>query len=142
MSQTLALALSLMAWVVLLAAPVRAADPAISLPGGAVAALMGSDLRLELVEVTDARCPTDVACVWEGTIRLVIRIDRGGPADQILVLCNTCDDGGRMATAAGYQFDLVGLEPAQKVIDALGRAPTVADYTGLVQITALSSQAG
>ena len=142
MSQTLALALSLMAWVLILAAPVRAADPAIALPGGTVAALLGSDLRLELVEVTDARCPTDVACIWEGTIRLVIRINPGGPADQILVLCNTCDDGGQRATAAGYQFELVGLEPALRVIDALGRAPTVADYTGLVQITALSSQAG
>lgn len=142
MSQTLALAVSLLAWVLILAAPARAADSAISLPGGTVAALIGSDLRLELIDVTDARCPSDVACVWEGTIRLVIRINPGGPADQTLVLCNICDDGGQMATAAGYQFDFVGLEPAVAQIEALGRAATVADYIGVVQITPLSNMAG
>lgn len=142
MSHTLAFAVSLLVWALILAAPARADEPAISLPGGTVAALIGSDLRLELVEVTDARCPSDVACVWEGTIRLVIRVDPGGPADQTLVLCNVCDDGGGMATAAGYRFDFVGLEPGIEVIEDLGRPATTMDYTGVVQITALSNRAG
>jgi hypothetical protein len=142
MSQTLAFAVSLLAWVLILAAPVRAAGPAIAVPGGAVAALVGSDLRQELVEVTDARCPSDVTCVWEGTIRLVIRVNPGGPADQTLVLCNACDDGASRATAAGFQFDFMGLEPEVSVIEGLGRAARVQDYTGFIQITPLSSRAG
>ncbi len=116
--------------------------PPVALTGGTAAALVGTDLRLVLTGVTDRRCPSDLTCVWEGTKRLVIRINPGGPAEQTIVLCNACDGGGRRATVAGYQFDFVGLEPGVRVIEGLGRAARVEDYTGFVQITALSSQAG
>lgn len=113
-----------------------------ALPGGAVLAIDPTGIAVQLVEVTDARCPSDVACVWEGTIRLVLRVDPGGPAAQTIVLCNACDDGGPSATAVGHQFDFVRLEPAVRVIETLGRDATVADYTGFVRMTALSSDAG
>ena len=129
--------MALLAWV----SPVTAQDAPVALPGGSVATLVGTDLRLALTDVTDTRCQSEVACVWEGTIRLVLAIDPGGPTAQTIVLCNACEDGGGVATAAGHQFDFVGLEPATKIIEALGRPARIGDYTGIVQITPLSGMA-
>lgn len=121
-------------WLATAAAPVLAEPSPVALPGGAVLAIEGPGIAVQLTAVTDARCPSTVSCVWEGTIRLVLTINPGGTNAEQVVLCNACDDGARSAVAAGQRFTLQRLVPPVGVIEALGRAAVVTDYTALVLI--------
>jgi len=56
----------------------------------------------------DSRCPTDVQCVWAGTVRLRASLESGlGPASQIFEL-------GQPITTEAEMVTLVGVSPAQK----------------------------
>ena len=61
---------------------------------------------VELVE--DARCPTDVQCVWAGNAKIKIRVTRSGRS-KILEL-NTLDRSA-VPVYAGYRFKLKSLTP-------------------------------
>jgi hypothetical protein len=61
---------------------------------------------IELVE--DARCPTDVQCVWAGNAKIKIRVTKNGRS-KVLEL-NTSEPGAAPAFG-GYSFKLKGLTP-------------------------------
>lgn len=61
---------------------------------------------VELVE--DARCPTDVQCVWAGNAKIKIRVTKGGRS-KVLEL-NTSERGAGPAYG-GYRFALKELTP-------------------------------
>jgi hypothetical protein len=108
----------------------------VALPAGGVSGLTGPGLRLWLNEVTDQRCPSEYDCYWEGMIRAVIFVNPDAHGAQYVVLCNLCEDGQRTAVVAGYQLTLEHLEPDHAVIEGLGRAAVLADYTVVVIIAA------
>jgi hypothetical protein len=67
-------------WAVALAACGRdgsaaTLDVPIQLAPGQSAVFKDEDLQVQLVEVSDSRCPTDVTCLWAGeaVVRLAIR---------------------------------------------------------------------
>jgi len=37
-----------------------------------------SDLIMTLLEIEDSRCPSDVLCVWQGTVTAKIKLEKGG----------------------------------------------------------------
>lgn len=61
---------------------------------------------VELVE--DARCPTDVQCVWAGNAKIKIRVTKGGRS-KVLEL-NTSEQGAA-PVYTGYRFKLKNLTP-------------------------------
>ena len=104
----------------------------VSLPAGGVLGLEGPGLTLDMVAVIDQRCPSTMACYWEGMIRaefVVNGMDR-------LILCNLCDDGSRDGAVPGYVLSLVRMFPDKDGIEALGRAAVVADYTVVLAVVA------
>ena len=114
--------------------PVAAEVAPVALPGDVVLAIEGEGLSVSLTEVRDVRCPSEVRCVWEGEIRVILTLHPGSPTAQELVLCNWCTDGERSSLAAGYRFELVRLDPPVAVIEDLGRPAVVTDYTVYVTI--------
>lgn len=105
----------------------------VSLPAGQVP---GPRLRLFLNEVTDQRCPPEYDCYWEGLIRAVLLVNSDAHGAQYVVLCNMCEEGAREAVAAGDVIGLDHLEPDHTVIEGLGRAVVLADYTVVVTVVA------
>lgn len=101
--------------------------PELTLTGGQAVAVPEADVTLVVTEVEDQRCPAGVDCVWEGMVR--VRLSVTTPAStQTIVLCNRCDDGANLTTAAGWTFRLVGLQPSTEDLARQSRAPVLADY--------------
>lgn len=100
--------------------------PEITLKGGEAQVIPDTGVTLLLTRVDDSRCPTDVDCVWEGMIRAEITVTT--PDLTTIVLCNACNDGGRLASVAGMTFGLVRLSPSMADLARLGRPPLVTDY--------------
>lgn len=86
----------------------------------------GTTFRLS--EVTDQRCPAEVDCYWEGMMRVEITARRDA-GDRVLILCNLCDDGDRIADLQGMEVRLDGLEPSTDDLARKARLPVLQDYT-------------
>ncbi len=108
----------------------------ITLPAGGLIGVAGPGMVLTLTRVNDQRCPTAFDCYWEGLIRVVIAIKVEGFDPTFVIMCNSCEDGDREAAVAGYRLALDHLEPDHAVIEQLGRAAVLADYTAVVTVSA------
>lgn len=104
----------------------------IEVPAGGVTGLAGPGVTVAVTGITDQRCPSAVDCVWEGMTRVVLKLNDG---QATVVLCNLCDDGDRASAAAGYLFTFDRLTPDVALIEALGPAPVLADYTVLLSVS-------
>ena len=79
---------------------------------------LGNDLRVSFVEVVeDSRCPASVQCAWQGNGGIRLDVAASGRTQSIKL--NTV--GGatfpREATAEGYTFTLVELDPQRATPD-------------------------
>lgn len=126
--------LAVPAWADDLTLAVTGGTPLI-LPEGGVLGLDGPGVELEIIAVTDQRCPSDIECYWEGMIRVELTVTSGDIVDT-LILCNACDDGHRDGAAAGYAFTLFRVDPARDALLRLDRMPVPSDYTLLLTVTA------
>ena len=106
-----------------------AAEITVDVPGDQTVQVLGTGLSVRFAGITDQRCPSDVACVWEGMIRVELHIARDGGASKPVILCNMCDDGTRDVIAGGHRFSLRGLAPSTEVLDGMARLPVLGDYT-------------
>lgn len=102
--------------------------PEITLQGGQGQVVPGTDVTLLLTGVDDSRCPPELDCYWEGTIRAEITVMTAKPELVQIVLCNLCDDGESLVTVAGLTFGLVRLAPSTEELAKLDRAPRLTDY--------------
>jgi hypothetical protein len=144
MIKALAVALGVSGWLV---APALAEAARMILPGGQEVSfpagglvgvgvgVQGPGMVLTLTHVDDQRCPSAFDCYWEGLIRVVIAIKADGLDSTFVTLCNLCEDGDREADVAGYRLTLDHLEPDHAVIELLGRAAVLADYTVVVTVS-------
>jgi hypothetical protein len=96
----------------------------------------GTDITLTLTDVTDQRCPANVACMWEGMIRVELSVTSGTDAPKTIVLCNMCDGATRDAGVPGHTVSLVRLDPPVEFFVPLNRNPMLRDYTVTVDVTA------
>ena len=81
---------------------------------------VNSDVRVSFVQlVEDSRCPASVVCAWAGNGAIRLDITTGGRTQPITL--NTA--GGsffpREASAAGYTFTLVQLDPQRQTTDEI-----------------------
>jgi hypothetical protein len=123
-----------LALLALLATPALA-DQTLDLPGGIATPVPGTALTLLLTDVFDQRCPAGLTCIWEGEYRAEITLLSGADSVAPLTLCNTCQKASTTATASGHTFTLVRLSPGRDVLDPLGRAPQLSDYTATITIS-------
>jgi len=131
------LALALAALPLPLAAEVPAEEERILLlPGDRDVTDTASGATFRLTGVTDQRCPPDVLCYWEGTIRLEIKVQAAPGESRTVILCNICDDGSRTADLPGMTLRLEGLEPSTAELAARARLPVLQDYTASIALPA------
>ena len=96
----------------------------------------GTNISLTLMDVTDQRCPANVACIWEGLIRVELSVTNGTDAPKTIVLCNLCDGATRDAGMPGHTVSLLRLDPPVEFFLPLNRNPMLHDYTVTLAITA------
>ena len=130
------LALALAALPLPLAAEAPAKEARLLLlPGDRSVTDTASGAAFLLTGVTDQRCPPDVLCYWEGTIRLEIKVQPTQGESRTVILCNLCDDGGRTAALPGMVLRLEGLEPSTAELARKARLPVLQDYTASIAIS-------
>jgi hypothetical protein len=105
----------------------------LDVPATGPVAVPGTGLTAVLVAVWDARCPSDVACVWEGEKRATLSIS-GADGMAEITLCNACEGAIAVATAFGVRFEVEDLVPTVEEIEALGRDAVLADYGARVRV--------
>jgi hypothetical protein len=123
----------MMVLVLLLPGSVMAGGTELRVDAAHAVAVPGTDATVMLHAVQDVRCPSTVDCVWEGLIRVELAIT-DGRAREVIVLCNACDEAGRAAVVAGRRVTMMRLEPGRDVLDVLGRAAVLDDYTVVLAV--------
>ncbi|MBL9051994.1 MAG: hypothetical protein JNK19_17910 [Tabrizicola sp.] len=103
--------------------------PELALRGGEATPVPDTGITLLLTDITDGRCPPEADCTWEGMIRAEITVTTPDTPPQTIILCNLCEDGTSIVTAAGQTLALIGLTPSTEELARLGRAPRLTDYT-------------
>jgi hypothetical protein len=69
----------------------------------------GTRIKVKFIElIEDARCPTDVNCVWAGNAKVKLRLSKG--SDEEVVELNTSLKP-QTVDFGGYRFKLAGLTP-------------------------------
>ncbi|MEA2166495.1 MAG: hypothetical protein QOK37_4622 [Thermoanaerobaculia bacterium] len=93
---------------------------------------MNTDLRVSFAQVVeDSRCPASVVCAWQGNgaIRLDITTGHGAQSATLNTAGGTAFP--REASAAGYTFTLVGLDPQRQTPDPM----PVQQYRATIRVT-------
>jgi hypothetical protein len=124
---------ALLTLALICAATPALADQTITLQGGLPTPVPGTNLTLQLTDITDQRCPADVACVWEGMVLAEITVLSGMPTRTTVMLCNACDGNHTTVMVADKTLTYSRLSPGRDVLDPMARPPVLADYT--LQIT-------
>lgn len=106
------------------------------LPGDRWVTDPATGAAFRLTGVTDQRCPADVACVWEGMIRLEIEVVLAPDDSRSVILCNVCEDGSRTADLPDMVLRLEGLEPSTAELARKARMPVLQDYTASISLSA------
>ena len=76
---------------------------------------LAEQLRIELVDVKDSRCPKDARCIWAGHAAATLKVKKAGLAEAAIVIGSAAPAGMQLpfeAVYAGYRFTLVDLTPA------------------------------
>ena len=96
-------------------------------------------LVLELIGVTDSRCPPTVACVWTGHAAVALRLTKAGHASEAVAIGTRAPPSMNLpydATYGNYRLSLVSLEP-ENSIDPKVPLP---NYRATVSIRKLQTQ--
>lgn len=119
----------ILAVLMLTLSPARDQTPPLALFGTTPAAVPGTDLTIQLTGITDQRCPVDLACVWQGMIRLELAVTAGTNTPAPIVLCSACAGAGPGAVVFGYKLVLREVFPSTTDLALLGRAAEPTDDT-------------
>ena len=96
------------------------------------ASRVNDDLRVSFAELLeDSRCPKSVVCAWQGNGAVRLEITTGSGVQTVTL--NTAGNAGfpRQATAAGYTFTLVELDPPRETKDPIPPA----QYRATIRVT-------
>jgi len=93
---------------------------------------VNTGLRLSFAQVVeDSRCPASVVCAWQGNGAIRLDVTTGGGTQSVAL--NTA--GGptfpRDASAAGYTFTLVELDPQRQTSDPI----PMQQYRATIRVT-------
>ena len=67
-----------------------------------------SELEMTLLDIEDSRCPSDVTCIWQGTVTAKISLEKGA---RDLGVYNISMDMGENKMFDGYYIRLTNVEP-------------------------------
>ncbi|MCV0373415.1 MAG: hypothetical protein K5793_07680 [Nitrosarchaeum sp.] len=73
-------------------------------------ASIDSELTMTLLDIEDSRCPSDVVCVWQGTVLAKIQLEKGGQDLGIHTISIENIEGNEQ-TFEGYYIRLTNVEP-------------------------------
>ncbi|EGG42145.1 Hypothetical protein Nlim_0984 [Candidatus Nitrosarchaeum limnium SFB1] len=73
-------------------------------------ASIDSKLKMTLLDVEDSRCPSDVTCVWQGTVFAKIQLVKGDQAIGSYTIYMETKEGNEQAIE-GYHIRLTNVEP-------------------------------
>lgn len=76
--------------------------------------LVHEGLELRLVEISDSRCPTGVACVWEGEVGVSLEVSRDSEAPVEVKLTLPARTDRDKVVVQGYLLRLLAVEPHPK----------------------------
>jgi hypothetical protein len=89
------------------------------------------DLRVTFAEVLeDSRCPSTVQCVWAGNGKIRLDLVTGRGTSSVVLNTTGSAEMPREASAFGYTFTLVELQPYPQTTDAI--PPN--QYTAVVRV--------
>jgi hypothetical protein len=86
----------------------------LTLSHGKKVSMPQAGLTLQLMRVTDSRCPKGVACIWAGHAAVTLRVMAPGQPAATIVIGTAAPASMNLpfeATAASHRFTLLGLEP-------------------------------
>ncbi|MCC6243264.1 MAG: hypothetical protein IT353_10505 [Gemmatimonadaceae bacterium] len=85
----------------------------ITLAVGQTATVAGTPLSVRFARVlSEGRCPSDVACIWQGSAEYVLEVRTAGAiADSLRVLQMSTYATGRFAQMGAYRYETVELAP-------------------------------
>lgn len=95
---------------------------AVSLRIGQPVVLAEEDLTLQLTEVKDSRCPSQVQCIWAGYATVTLAIAQPGSEPVSLVLGTPGlhkSQSPNDASYRAYRFTLRSLEPSPATAEAV-----------------------
>jgi hypothetical protein len=124
-------------WAVALAACGRdgsaaSLDEPVQLAPGQSATFKAEKLEVTFVEmISDSRCPTDVTCVWQGTVTVRLAISSNGKVTQHEA------DASNDVAIDGYVVDVLDVLPAR---GPQSQQIAPADYRVTLKITRSQSQ--
>jgi len=71
---------------------------------------INSELKITLLDIEDSRCPSDVVCIWQGTVLAKIQLEKGTQDLGIhTISMETMEDNEQ--TFDGYYIRLTNIEP-------------------------------
>ena len=77
----------------------------VQLAVGQSAVFKDADLKVQVVDVNDSRCPNDVACFWAGVVDVQLAIRSRGRQSRHAV------DDSHKATVDGYTIEILEVLP-------------------------------
>jgi hypothetical protein len=90
-------------------------------------------LSIELVEVNDGRCPSDVQCIWAGHASATLKISVSGSTPETIVIGTSAPPAMNLpfdADVGDYHFSLQHLQPSR----TSASQPALAEYKVTVKI--------
>lgn len=93
---------------------------------------VSADLRVAFAEVVeDSRCPASVVCAWQGNGAIRLNVTTGDVAQSVTLNTAGGTSFPREATAGGYTFTLVELDPQRQTTDPI----PVQQYRATIRVT-------
>ncbi len=65
-----------------------------------------NSLKIEIINIQDSRCPSDVVCVWQGEARVEIKLKESQTYSTVL---STYDN--QIDTLGDYSIELIDVQP-------------------------------
>lgn len=100
---------------------------------GQTARIESDDLTVEFTGLAeDSRCPSDVVCVWEGQVTIVVRVSRGGEVvGEFRLTSRAGQDELAVADFDGYTIRLIAVEPYPVSTEAI----VLSNYTATLVVS-------
>ena len=88
-------------------------DTEFQLEIGQTASIQDEELEIQFWNLPeDSRCPSDVFCIWEGQVRIVLRVGKAGEEKQDLEVTSRAGHGDLARAGLGdYTIELIAVEP-------------------------------
>ena len=80
---------------------------------GQTAVIQDEELEIQFWNLPeDSRCPSDVVCIWEGQVRITLRVGKTGDEKQEVEVTSRAGHGDLARSDFGdYRIDLIAVEP-------------------------------